>query len=298
MKTVLDVGVLGVTILMMLTVGLELESRSFRDLRKQMIPVSAILLFQIILLPALGLLITSVLPVPTHLRMGILLIAGCPVGDMANFFTLLGKGNVALSVAINALSCLLAPISMVMIFAAYGRVLNSPFLFSVPSWNFVLQLLLVITIPILAGMGIRIIRPTIARALSKSLRFACVAGILALCILVLATRFDELKADWRLALTASITLALGAIAVGWAVSRLLRMGRTNSLTCSISFAVRNVGVAAAIAITMMNRMEYAVFSTVYLLSELTVVLASVAAVRLWAARRYPSGALLEDSQSW
>ena len=57
------------------------------------------------------------------------------------------------------------------------------------------------------------------------------------------------------------------------------MERANRLALLISFAVRNVGLATAIAVTIMNRIEYATFSTVYLLSEVALVLTAVVAFR-------------------
>jgi predicted Na+-dependent transporter len=100
------------------------------------------------------------------------------------------------------------------------------------------------------------------------------------------SRFDQLKADWKFAVGASAPLALVAMTIGWTVSKALRMEQGDSLTFLISFAVRNVGLAATIAITVMNRIEYAVFSMVYFLSEVALVLAAVVAFRLWAAKSW------------
>jgi bile acid:Na+ symporter, BASS family len=111
---------------MMLPVGLELEFRYFKELRKHAYSVLAVLLAEMILLPALGLLVSLAIPMPAHRRTGILLIAACPVGDIANFFTLLVNGNLALSVAINVISCLSSLFSMVVAFALYRRVLALP----------------------------------------------------------------------------------------------------------------------------------------------------------------------------
>jgi predicted Na+-dependent transporter len=72
--------------------------------------------------------------------------------------------------------------------------------------------------------------------------------------------------------------------IGWTASGVLKVPRADRLAFLISFAVRNVGLASAIAITMMNRIEYAVFAIVYFLSEIVLVLAVVVAFRLWAAK--------------
>jgi hypothetical protein len=67
---------------------------------------------------------------------------------------------------------------------------------------------------------------------------------------------------------------------------------------ALSFAVRNVAFAAMIAITMMNRMEYAVFSTVYFLLEVALVFVAVAMFRCWIVRRYLPASVMRGAHSW
>jgi BASS family bile acid:Na+ symporter len=279
MKSFLDVGVLSLTVFAMLSVGLELEIHRFRQLTKHIVALAMALLVQIILIPTVGLLVSYGLDLSPTLRSGILLVAACPVGDIANFFTLIGRGNLAVSVAYNAISCLISPLSMTIVFAGYSRILGTPFAFAAPGWRLVLPFFFLITVPIVAGVGLRFTRTPKIDRISRSLRFSCLVGVFALCAYVIVSRFSQLKADWKFAASASALLALAAIIIGWTVSRVLRMERADSLALLISFAVRNVGLATAIAITIMSRTEYAVFSTVYFLSEVVFVLGAVVAFR-------------------
>ncbi|HTZ49380.1 MAG TPA: hypothetical protein VMH20_17450 [Verrucomicrobiae bacterium] len=280
MKTILDVGILSLTVLAMLSVGLELDVYGFRQLTKSARPLGMALLLQIALIPSVGLLVAYGLDLPPTLRSGILLVAACPVGDIANFFTLIGKGNLAVSVTYNAISCLLCPLSMTIVFAAYNHILKTPFGFAAPGWRLVLPFFLLITLPIAAGAGLRFAYPSKIDRISRSLRFICLLGVFALCAFVIVFSFDQLKSDWKFAASASALLVLASMMVGWTLSRALRMNPASSLALLISFAVRNIGLATAIAITFMNRIEYALFSTVYFLSEVVLVLAAVLAFRI------------------
>ena len=252
MKGVLDVGVLILTVLAMLSVGLELEFHRFKLLAQHVGALAVVLLMQMILLPALGLLISYELDLSPTLRSGILLVAACPAGDIANFFTLIGRGNLAVSVTINAISCLISPLSMTIIFAGYSRILGTPFAFATPGWRLVLPCFFLITVPIIAGAALRSVRTPKPDRSSRSLRVVCLLGVFALCAYVTASRFAQLKTDWKLTVSASSVLALTAMLIGWAVGRALRTERTNSLAFLISFAVRNVGLATTIAITIMK----------------------------------------------
>src|SRR5574341_1072510 len=79
MKTVLDFGVVCVTVLMMGAVGMELEGRHFRDVARRKGTLILILTAQALFLPALGFGLTRVMALPPHISAGILLLAACPV---------------------------------------------------------------------------------------------------------------------------------------------------------------------------------------------------------------------------
>jgi bile acid:Na+ symporter, BASS family len=285
MKSMLNIGVLSVTVFAMLSVGLELEVDLFRQLSKRIVPLGSALFLQVAVIPAVGLLIAYAFNLPPALRAGILLVAACPVGDIANFFALIGRGNLAISVTYNAISCLVSPLSMTIVFAAYGRILREPFAFSAPGWRVVFPFLLLITVPIIAGAALRRARISSMDRMSRGLRLLCLAGVFALCTLVIVARYQQVKTEWRFAAGAAAMLALTAMLVGWCVSRVLKMNRPDRLSLMISYAVRNVGLATAIAITLMNRMEYAVFSTVYFLTEVALVLAFIGAFLAVGRRR-------------
>jgi ACR3 family arsenite efflux pump ArsB len=63
------------------------------------------------------------------------------------------------------------------------------------------------------------------------------------------------------------------------------------VTVGIVFAVRNVALALAIAITLLDRVEYAVFAAVYFLTEVPLLLGMVAGYRRWWAPAPPQAEL-------
>jgi ACR3 family arsenite efflux pump ArsB len=64
---------------------------------------------------------------------------------------------------------------------------------------------------------------------------------------------------------------------------LARFSREDVFTVSIGFTVRNVALAMAIAVTFLNRIEYAVFVVVFFLTEVPLLLGVVAIYRKWWA---------------
>ncbi len=104
----LDIGVLSVTILAMIIVGMEMEVAQLRKALRSRGQLLIVVAGQALVLPAIALLLAGTLSLAPEVSAGLLLVAACPVGNIANFYTLLARANLALSVVTNALSCLLS----------------------------------------------------------------------------------------------------------------------------------------------------------------------------------------------
>jgi len=274
-KAVLDIGVLGVTLLLMVTVGMELEPHEFREVARRKGVLLATLLLPAVLLPLLGFALARLLALPPHLTAGILLLAACPVGDIANFYTLLARGNVALSVSVNTLSCLLSVGTMAVAFELYDDLLGQDYAFALPTLALVLRLTLVVALPVLAGMALRRWQPDWVADHRRTLRRLCLAGIAFLLVYVLANCRTQVAAEWRQTAIASLAFMAAALGVGLVLARVLRLSAGDSITVGIVFAVRNVALATAIAVTILDRIEFAVFAAVYFLAEVPLLLGAV-----------------------
>ena len=169
--------------------------------------------------------------------------------------------------AVNATSSLLSCLSMPVVFGIYSKATGTEFPFSVPAVTLVGRLILLVAIPIAGGMGLRAIRTVLANEISQKLKRACVAGVLFFCIVMMGSRYEQIRADWRAIFLASVSLIVVAFVVGWAIGLALRLKRPEVITLAILLPVRNVGLAVTIAVTLMDRLEYVVLATVYFLTE-------------------------------
>lgn len=280
MKAILDIGVLCIIVLMLGTVGMELEGRHFRAVAQRKGALLLTVAAQTLILPALGFGLAHVMALPPHISAGVLLIAACPVGDIANFYTLLARTNVALSVSVNALSILLSAATMAVVFEVY-HLLGGHFVFAVPTPTLFLRLTLMLALPLLVGMAIRRVWPGFVERHGNTARRIVLAGITCLLAYIMVTQHKRLAAEWQqTAVAAAVFMALALLA-GLAFGRLLRLSKDDTVTVGIGFAVRNVALAMAIAVTLLNRIEYAVFAAVYFLTEVPLLLGAVAVYRMW-----------------
>ena len=158
-KTALDISILIVNFAMMVAVGMGLEARNLAEVARRKWTAAAALIGQMVLLPVIGWSIVHVMPLPPHLSAGILLMAACPVGDIANFYTTIARVNTALSVAVCTLSCLLAAVTMAIVFELYARLAGERFMFAAPPVQLVARVVLLTAVPVAAGMVLRRLTP-------------------------------------------------------------------------------------------------------------------------------------------
>ena len=177
MKTALDISIVIVTFAMMVAVGMGLEARHFAEVARRKRIAAAALIGQMVPLPVIGWCIAHVVALPPHLSAGILLMAACPVGDIANFYTALARANTALSVAVNTLSCLLAAVTMAIVFELYARLSGERFMFAAPPLERVARVVLLTAVPVAAGMVLRRLIPRVVARMDVAINIALGSSI-------------------------------------------------------------------------------------------------------------------------
>lgn len=151
--------------LAMAGMGMTLTVEDFLGVLKAPRAVVVGIFVQLILVPALAVLVGQVLPVPSPIGVGMILVAAMPGGAMSNIFTWLSKGNAALSISMTALSTLGCLVTTPIIL----RLLAGPYLpadFAMPVGHIIREILLYLLIPLGLGMLLRRRRVLLAHAFS------------------------------------------------------------------------------------------------------------------------------------
>lgn len=280
MPAVLNAVVFAVTVVIMATAGLNLETGHLRPLVRRRMVLPAVLAGQALLPPLLALALVSVLPMSAPLRAGILLVAACPVGNIVNLYVLLAAADLPLSLAVNALSCLLSAGTMALVFHGYAFILGEPFAFSVPPGRLVAGMVLLVALPVLMGMAVRRVRPALAGRLDRLMRAASLAGVVLLLGLVFATEGARIPlSEWIGTAVAALAFTGVALLAGLGFGRALRLEGRETFTVGLLIATRNVGLAMTLAVAVLGRSDYAVFAAVYFLAETPLLLGAAAVLR-------------------
>lgn len=107
----------------MFGVALGLRRENFTEVVQNPRGVLTGVVSQFLLLPFVTFLMVWVLKPHPGIALGMILVAACPGGNVSNFFSSIGRGNVALSVSLTAIATLLATIMTPLNFELYGSIL-------------------------------------------------------------------------------------------------------------------------------------------------------------------------------
>ncbi len=279
MKTLIDVSVPVLTFVLLAAVGLDLTSKEFARVRRQPVVVFVGLFGPLVLLPPIAVGLVWVFRPTPEVAAGLLLVAACPIGGISNTYSYLARASTALSVALTGLSCLLAGVTMPLLGRGLELAAAESLDLAVPIASLLAQLLVMLTLPVAIGMWVRRRwaeeavrhRPAVQR-----LVFVGVGIVLALIILDDPQAFaGDLPSTVPLA---AIFIVFSA-AAGWLTAAVVTDDPRDRFTLAAEFGTRNLGVAMAVAVTLLGRVEFARFAYTYFLTELPLMLVAIGLFR-------------------
>ncbi len=279
MKTLLDLAVPAVTFLLLLAVGLDLAPADFARVRRQHRVLAAGLLGPLLVLPPLALLLVVLSRPSPDLQNGLLLVAACPIGGISNTYSYLARASTALSVTLTACSSLLAVVTIPALAVGFGAAMGHPLGFGAPIPLILAQLLLMLALPVALGMWMRFSRPAFAGRSQPYLRALAFGGIAALIVLIVANDPVVFVTGLRDTVPLAAAFVAASFLAGWTIGTAIGALPPDRFTLATEFATRNMAVAAAIALTLAGRVEFALFATTYFLTEIPLMLGAVVIYR-------------------
>ena len=156
----------------MFTLGLSLSVKDFSNVFKKPKNFLIGLVSQLIFLPIVGLILVIIWPLPIEIAIGVMLIAAAPGGVTSNILTYFARGDVALSVSLTAVMSLLSAVSVPIVLAiSIGLIGDTSLPESISLTGIALSMFLIVTLPVLLGMGVRSFLNSLTLKIEKSARF-------------------------------------------------------------------------------------------------------------------------------
>ena len=194
----------------MFTLGLGLSISDFSNVFKKPKNFLIGLISQLIFLPIVGLILVIIWPLPIEIAIGVMLIAAAPGGVTSNILTFFARGDVALSVSLTAVMSLLSAVSVPIVLAiSIGLIGDSGLPESISLTGIALSMFLIVTLPVLLGMGVRSFLNSLTLKIEKSARF--ISTLLFVLVLLGAILAERENVVSYFAQTGLVVLALNIL---------------------------------------------------------------------------------------
>ena len=241
--------VMPILIVLMFLLGMDLNKKAFTDIARNPKAVFLGMVGQLVVLPVIAFLVAWILNLPTVYFMGLVLVACCPGGSSSNAFSMLAKGDVALSVTLTALSSVITlfTIPVIMKFVSGWVSDISGTEIHLPVAKLLMQNIVLVFVPMLVGYAFKHYFPNGASKVAKVLGKVAFPALMTLALVFfIQHRAAIIDKFGVLGLSASM-LILAAMICGSALSRLGGFGASVRRTIVIEVGMQNAAQAIAIA---------------------------------------------------
>ena len=255
--------------LVMFGMGMTLKLEDFKRIGQYPRAVLIGLCNQIILLPIIGFILVSIMPISPVMAMGIMVVTACPGGATSNLMSHLSKGDTALSITLTAFSSLITIITIPLIinFSLSQIMAEGGKEIQLPVFNTILNIIKLTALPVAIGMFINHRFPDFSQRSRSAVAWG--SGIVILSALsLMILKLDEYGSVWQFIKAAGpavLLLNLITLAIGFISARLLKLGKPQSITISLEIGMQNnvLGMAIATAPALLNNPPMATPAGVY-----------------------------------
>lgn len=275
--------VMPILIVLMFLLGIDVNKKAFTDIAHNSKAVLLGMIGQIIILPVIAFLTAWLLKLPPVYFMGLVLVACCPGGSSSNVFSMLAKGDVALSVTLTALSSIITLFTLPLIMESVAAVVSdmSGVSIELPVGKLLVQNIVLLFAPLLAGSMFKHFCPTAAVKVRKVLgKMAFPALMILAAVFFLQYRKEIAENFASLGLSVAM-LILMAMACSSCISRIGRFSDAVRRTIVIEVGMQNAAQAIAIASSpfIFNSGEMALPAICYALMMNVILLTYVYFIR-------------------
>ena len=236
----------------MFSLGLGLRISDFARIFSQPKSIIVGLTSQIIILPVIAFGLILVFPsLPAELAVGVMLIAAVPGGATSNMFTSLAKGDVALSISLTAITCLVCVITIPFIaINSYHYFIGDVKEISILSKS--LELFSIVTIPTIIGMLINTYFTTFAKNFENSAKIISMILLAVVIIGAILKYQSDVLSYFKQAGLITLTLNVVMMFVAFFIGKLFASSTKQVKTFTLECGLQNGAIAIFVADSFFN----------------------------------------------
>ena len=275
--------VIPVLLVLMFLLGTDLNKEAFANVARNPRAVMAGMTGQLVFLPLIAIGVAWVLNLPPVYFMGLVLVACCPGGSSSNVFSMLAKGDVALSVTLTAFSSVITLFTLPLVMGGVAELVSQQagLEINLPVGKLLVQNLVLLFAPMLLGIMLRHFRPRIAAKVNRVLGKCAFPALMLLAGVFFLQYTNEIIKNFTMLGIAAGALILMAMLCSSLLSRTGRFSSGVRRTIVIEVGMQNAAQAIAIASSpfIFNSGEMAIPAIIYALMMNVILLLYVAVIR-------------------
>ncbi|TXH88565.1 MAG: bile acid:sodium symporter family protein [Rhodoferax sp.] len=242
--------------LVMFGIALDLRVADFREAFRSPKGLLLATIGHHILFPAMTYGLIWVMQPSPSIALGMILVSSCPAGHLSNFLTHLSRGNAALSVSASAISTALAIVMTPINFNFWGNLhpITHDLMqtISIDPWVMLKDIIILLGIPLVAGMGVAHRYPAFAKRAEKPMkRFSMV--VFALFVVgALAANFQHFLQYIQFVVVLVFIHNGLALVTGYSLSTLLRLPERDRRAVTFEMGIQNSGLGLILIFNMFH----------------------------------------------
>ena len=249
--------------LVMAGLGLSLKASDFRGLILQKRAVALALGLQMVVLPAVALVLVLAFKLESFMAVGLLLLAATPGSISANLFSHLFGGNVAFNIALTGLNTTLCALTL-------------PFLGTWAVQHFVgsthpvpiltdkmVQTIGIVMGPVLLGMLVAAKAPRFAARVDRPVKILSAAVVVLFSVGAIVKEWRALVDGFAQVGLAILLFNALSLAIGFGAAKAARVGRREAVTIAFQVSVHSAIQAIYVALAILNEPLMALPAAVY-----------------------------------
>lgn len=205
------------------------------------------------ILPAIAFLAGLYLTDAPSIALGLLLVACCPGGALSNYLTGVAKGDVATSISMTTISTLFSIVLTPVLFAFWASMNPSTLVvlqnISMELEQVIMTLLIMLVIPVTAGMLLRAKRSNTANRIRGAVRLIAGLVFAVIVAMIIGSNFNSLALLAQAALFPVLFTFVIAVGLGWGIGWLAGIMASERRAVAIEVAFQNVALAIGLGIT-------------------------------------------------
>lgn len=252
--------------IVMVSMGLGLTLNDFKRVSHEPKSVILGLIAQLVLLPIVGFLVAVAFPLSPELGVGLIIISACPGGPTSNMITYLVKGNVALSIALTAISSLVTVFTIpVVVNLAMQNFMGETASLQFSFVETTLKLAIITIIPVALGMILNYYTPQFALNAEKLAKWLSLFFLALIIFGILLVERDNLATYIYQVGGATLTLNIVTMALGYGIATVVQLKQDSILAIAVEVGIQNGTLAIAIASTpaFLNNSTLAIPAGIY-----------------------------------